>query len=64
MNSPPITADRARENMPSDPEGLRSAAIAMVTSGLTDHDVAQALRVNVTVVRMLTGTCGDCDANS
>ena len=39
---------------------MRQAAAAMLADGLTDHDVAHILRLDVSAVRRLVGFCVDC----
>ena len=43
------------------PGGLHSAELEMLRAGLTDHDVAAVLRLDVAGVRRLIGECQGCD---
>lgn len=51
---------RATEHAPATAEGLRDAALEMLRSGLTDHDAAHVLRLDVNALRRLIGACPGC----
>lgn len=53
---------RAREHAPQTVEGLRDAALEMLRNGLTDHDVAHVLQLDVNGVRRLVGECIGCES--
>ena len=52
---------RAVEHRPETIEGLREAAMQLLRDGLTDHDVAQILELDVNAVRRLVGECIGCE---
>ena len=51
---------RAEAHKPSDAAGIRAAALEMLRSGLTDHDVGHVLRLDANAVRRLVGECTEC----
>lgn len=63
LHASPTDYDRrAAEHAPQTAEGLRAAALEMLRSGLTDHDVAHVLRLDVNAVRRLIGACPGCES--
>lgn len=42
-------------NKPKDVEGMREAARELARSGLTEHGIAAALKLNVQIVREMLG---------
>lgn len=51
----------AELNKPKDVKGIRAAAQELACNGLSDYDVAYALRLDVNSVRQILGRCGDCE---
>jgi hypothetical protein len=45
----------AEPHRPSTPEGLASAAREPLRNGLTDHDIAHILRMDVAQIRQILG---------
>jgi hypothetical protein len=54
--------ERAAQHMPQSKEGLLHAAREMLRNGLTDHDVAHVLRLDVQQIRRLIGECPGCES--
>jgi hypothetical protein len=59
--SAPAYQELAEAHKPQTAEGIAAAARELVRNGLTDHDVAHVLRLDVELVRRFLGHCGTCE---
>ncbi len=57
------TYERRRDlHRPRTAVELRTAAQQMIRDGLGEHSIAAVLRLDVTAVKRLLGSCGECNS--